>query len=340
LGTRKAIEAQIAQGHFTTALTMMTEAEEKARDALNKRGKRMEEAWHETERLMNITERYQAMLKEKKEAEERAAEATRKHDDQLANLGEQAVKTGNKLEEGARKGRDALREANKEAETMAETLRELREIGVKVNVAFTGPQGDWGASLGGAVGGSAVRMAQAAIDAVPGPQAITSTFRGLGERTASGNLSYHADPNNPAADIGGTNLMGVAMWLMKTYGLGAFRELIFSPLGFSVRHGQIVPPVAVADHYDHVHVADRGKILRGPATIMQGPITEAHIPLDGPAARGWVEAIAQKLAEAGGRQGPVVNNYIDMTGAIVSSKREAEEWVNDALTRARRRRGL
>jgi hypothetical protein len=126
---------------------------------------------------------------------------------------------------------------------------------------------------------------------------------------------------------------------MKTYGLGAFRELIFSPLGFSVRHGQIVPPVAVADHYDHVHVADRGKILRGPATIMQGPITEAHIPLDGPAARGWVEAIAQKLAEAGGRSAPqtpiVVNIHGDTYGLD-----DLGERVNDALTRARRRRGL
>jgi hypothetical protein len=259
----------------------------------------------------------------------------------LGDIGEKGKESGDNVKAGMDEAVEGFKRARKKGKEVVDVLKDILKFSdVEIAMQFRTLNMPSGDGLGrGVVGGSAVRMAQAAIDAVPGPQAITSTFRGLNERTASGNLSYHADPNNPAADIGGTRLMDVAQWLMKTYGLGAFRELIFSPLGFSVRHGQIVPPVAVADHYDHVHVADRGKILRGPATIMQGPITEAHIPLDGPAARGWVDALGKRIAEVEGKQGDTIIN-IDMTGAIVSSKREAEEWVNDALTRARRRRGL
>jgi hypothetical protein len=32
-------------------------------------------------------------------------------------------------------------------------------------------------------------------------------------------------------------------------------ELIYTPLGFSIKNGRRVPPYAQADHYDHVHVA-------------------------------------------------------------------------------------
>lgn len=43
----------------------------------------------------------------------------------------------------------------------------------------------------------------------------------------------------------------------------------------------------VGGHQDHLHLAmDRGGVVRGPATIHQGAITEAHIPLSGPGAMG------------------------------------------------------
>ncbi|MFN2491163.1 MAG: hypothetical protein ABR529_15825 [Actinomycetota bacterium] len=42
-------------------------------------------------------------------------------------------------------------------------------------------------------------------------------------------------------------------------------------------------PSPVGGHDDHLHLAmDRGGIVQGPATIRQGPILEAHIPLSGP----------------------------------------------------------
>lgn len=41
-------------------------------------------------------------------------------------------------------------------------------------------------------------------------------------------------------------------------------ELIYTPLGFSVRNGKRVPPYAQADHYDHVHVAfNKGGLVPG-----------------------------------------------------------------------------
>lgn len=49
----------------------------------------------------------------------------------------------------------------------------------------------------------------------------------------------------------------------------------------------IFPATGDPDHQDHLHLAmDRGGIVRGPATIHQGAITEAHIPLTGPGAGG------------------------------------------------------
>lgn len=125
-------------------------------------------------------------------------------------------------------------------------------------------------------------MATAVMTAVPGLQRITSGWRPLDAG------SYHSvPPPHNAVDIGGQNLMGVARALLARFGISAFKELIFTPLGFSIKDGRRVAPLAAASHYKHVHVADMGKIIKGPAMIAQGNITEAHIPLSGPGARNW-----------------------------------------------------
>lgn len=49
-------------------------------------------------------------------------------------------------------------------------------------------------------------------------------------------------------------MMAFAQYLYSTFGSN-LKELIYTPLGFSVKNGQKVPPYAQAAHYNHVHVA-------------------------------------------------------------------------------------
>jgi hypothetical protein len=49
-------------------------------------------------------------------------------------------------------------------------------------------------------------------------------------------------------------MMQFAQYLASTYG-SSLKELIYTPLGYSVKDGQVVPPYAQNSHYNHVHVA-------------------------------------------------------------------------------------
>lgn len=172
-----------------------------------------------------------------------------------------------------RKVGDSVQGATSKAKDFATIIGDLAKIpGMRFKLDIDTPQGD-GFGVAAGVGGTAVSWAQAAINAVPGPQVITSTYR-PGAITSSGNPSYHGDASNPAADISGpqdasgTFIYGDAIYnFLKRF---PYRELLWR----------------TADHYDHVHVADMGAIVKGPALIAQGNITEAHIPLTGPGAKG------------------------------------------------------
>jgi hypothetical protein len=52
-------------------------------------------------------------------------------------------------------------------------------------------------------------------------------------------------------------MMQFAQYLASTYGSN-LKELIYTPLGFSIKNGQRVPPYAQGSHYNHVHVAYAG----------------------------------------------------------------------------------
>lgn len=82
-----------------------------------------------------------------------------------------------------------------------------------------------------------------------------------GAITDDGNVSNHA--RGRARDFPGppANMMRFALYLAQKYG-SRLLELIYTPLGFSIKNGRRVPPFAQADHYDHVHVAMRhgGKV--------------------------------------------------------------------------------
>jgi hypothetical protein len=45
-----------------------------------------------------------------------------------------------------------------------------------------------------------------------------------------------------------------AQFMASTFGKN-LKELIYTPLGFSIKDGVKVPPYAQASHYDHVHIA-------------------------------------------------------------------------------------
>lgn len=162
----------------------------------------------------------------------------------------------------------------------------------------------------GKVAGSVGAVANKLQDMFPG-LVITSTYR-------PGNPnSFHADRDNPAHDV------AMAGWPSDTSGVfnkqafGVFqaamrlysnaREIIYGAWEYT--RGQVVP-YRGNDHWGHVHIADEGAIVRGPALIAQGGITEAHIPLSGPAAQAWIRSIASEMAKAGGRQMPSLEQTI------------------------------
>lgn len=91
-----------------------------------------------------------------------------------------------------------------------------------------------------------------------------------GSITSSGNLSWHA--RGRARDFPGPagNMMRFAQFLASVYG-PRLLELIYTPLGFSIKNGQRVAPYAQKDHYDHVHVAmQKGGRLDRPTVTLAG----------------------------------------------------------------------
>jgi hypothetical protein len=194
-----------------------------------------------------------------------------------------------------------------------------RFVGIDFDATGDGP----GAFALGSAGGKAVAMARQAIAAVPGAQAITSTYRSPAANAAADGSpnSYHLDRANPAADIGGVNLFGIFQYLATRFG-GTVRELIYA---HNMIRGGIRSYYAPSDHFDHVHVADMGKIVRGPATILQGNITEAHVPLTGPGADRWRDAF-----------GDTINNYVTINGPGLDRgwvRREVYHGIDDARRR-------
>lgn len=77
--TQSLVRNLIQQGNYTLAAKVLKEAEDKAMNAIRRRGRQLEKGWRETDRLRQSTKRYQALLDELKRKEERAAEAAKKH---------------------------------------------------------------------------------------------------------------------------------------------------------------------------------------------------------------------------------------------------------------------
>lgn len=195
-----------------------------------------------------------------------------------------------------------VEEAERLNEKMRPLLTMLGELQGASNVSFSfsGPEG--APTAAGLFGGSAASMANMAIAGVPGDQVISSLYRPWDTG------SFHADPNNPAADIAGANLPGVFGFLLQHFA-GAVRELIY---GHTIVEKGRIGFYAPSDHFDHVHVADQGGMFKGPGLVRIGAIDEA------------VFRPAKKIGDGGG--GDTYNITVH-AGTMSDEKRVAREIV-------------
>lgn len=120
----------------------------------------------------------------------------------------------------------------------AQTNARLARLETKMSVG--------GIGLGGGSGGPPIFNAAAARFGLT----MTSGYR-------PGDPGYHGI--NRARDYSNSTgptpqMMGFARFLASNYGRN-LKELIYTPLGFSIKNGRKVPPYAQGSHYNHVHVA-------------------------------------------------------------------------------------
>jgi len=131
-------------------------------------------------------------------------------------------------------------------------------------------------------------------------------------------------------------MMQFAQFMASNYGAN-LKELIYSPLGFSIKNGQQTAPYAVADHYNHVHVAYAGGIGNGMAfSSMSGAQAFERAMTPGSVK---VASITANSGEGFGGSYNIINNITiaqqpgqdaDNLAAIVVQK--MGEWVADART--------
>jgi hypothetical protein len=118
----------------------------------------------------------------------------------------------------------------------------LQSGSLKVQMAFTPP----GGGLGGSQGGPGVYDSMASSMGLQ----MTSGYR-------PGDPGYHG--LNRARDYSNSTgptpqMLAFATFLANTFGQN-LKELIYTPLGYSIKDGVKVPPYAQDSHYNHVHVA-------------------------------------------------------------------------------------
>jgi hypothetical protein len=113
---------------------------------------------------------------------------------------------------------------------------------MKLETKFTTP----GGSLGGSIGGSGIFGSIASGYGLT----MTSGYR-------PGDPGYHGvdrarDYSNSTGPT--PQMLGFAQFIASAYGRN-LKELIYTPLGYSIKNGQRVPPYAQGQHYNHVHLA-------------------------------------------------------------------------------------
>jgi hypothetical protein len=139
--------------------------------------------------------------------------------------------------------------ASQIAQNTAQALTLLSQINTSVKSSsmggFMGPNG-FSPPLGGAQGSLSNAAGMASANGLQ----VTSSFR-------PGDKGYHGvgramDFSNSTGPT--PQMMAFAQQMIAKYG-SSLTELIYSPLGFSIKNGQKVAPLAYGSHFNHVHVA-------------------------------------------------------------------------------------
>ena len=204
-----------------------------------------------------------------------------------------------------------------------ETNNLLRQLNATMKASSMMPFGMGGFSppLGGAQGslGQAARMASAS-----GLQ-VTSSFR-------PGDPGYHGvgramDFSNSTGPT--PQMMAFAQQMIAQYG-SSLTELIYSPLGFSIKNGQKVAPLAYGSHFNHVHVAFAHG-LENPRLFSSAQAAQAYEGMYAPASAQVKTITANSSENLGGTYN--VTQNISISGAD-DPRRLAEMVFNYAAQAA------
>lgn len=100
----------------------------------------------------------------------------------------------------------------------------------------------------------ALRVPGARITCTTNHKLFASFLKGRGL------ISWHrkkgTNGNGRAIDVGGTPpVMRAVFQLFESVRSNDIHELIHTPMGYSFKDGIKVPPIAAADHYNHVHIS-------------------------------------------------------------------------------------
>jgi hypothetical protein len=128
-------------------------------------------------------------------------------------------------------------------------------------------------------------------------------------------------------------MLQFAQMLATNYGAN-LKELIYTPLGFSIKNGKRVPPYAQAAHYNHVHVAAAMGLNNAVAFGSLSSARQFESSMMPTGAR--VASVTANSSEFGG--GPTLNNSITIVQAPGQDSEELAatvlqylgDWVADA----------
>lgn len=222
--------------------------------------------------------------------------------------GEKATRANNAINMGAGGYAGAQAQAQKNINRTGDGWG----IGDGTGNASAGSRSGGSANLMGAKAGMGVYAADAAGYGL----SVSSGLR-PGAITNAGNASYHG--TGDALDLAGSPsaMMSFAKHAASKYG-SSLEELIYSPLGWSIKNGSKTAAYAVADHYDHVHIADTAPggtggakgVVGMPGAGTAGSVSSRASALPGTvgalstaAGAAYATALNQRLAEAGGGGG-------------------------------------
>jgi hypothetical protein len=170
-------------------------------------------------------------------------------------------------------------------------------------------------------GGVKVKFEMGNIGGKGGPGMVdqfTPVASSFGLQTTSGyragDPGYHGQ--NRARDYSnGTGptpqMMAFAKMMASSYG-SSLSELIYTPLGFSIKNGQMVPPYAQAGHYNHVHVAF-GQGPGSPTAFSSASVAKSYESMMAPAGA-KIMSVTANSSEFGGGSPVNLNQNISIDG--------------------------